>query len=128
MGPADKAESDDGDGMIHERGSRAKSFCTKRMGILRQSGFFGEETGFDLLKLFFHFFVRVREVEIEIVERFNNGGSDDEAGVPLIVGGHDIPGRELRGGTANRVLVSGLKILPIAPFLDVSHGKLPILF
>src|SRR5690349_78700 len=66
-------------------------------------------------------------LEAERVERFDDGRSHGDAGEPLVVGGHDVPRRPLRGGVADHVLVGLHVVLPVVAFLRVGRRELPVL-
>src|SRR5215510_1579547 len=117
VGAANKTESNDGDGMIHERGSRWRdskenewAFYARREKASREIEvwrrfrsylLFREEAGSYFLQFFFDFFVGVGEAEIQVVQSFDDSGGHDEARVPFVVCRNDVPGRELCCSVAN---------------------------
>src|SRR5580693_2248992 len=55
-----------------------------------------------------------RIFEVEQLNRLDNRRRDDEAGEPLVVGGHHEPGRILRRRRADRLLAGVYVIVPVA--------------
>jgi len=87
---------------------------------------FVEQRLADLLELTAIGLVDLREMQLEPVERRDDGGADHDAGEPFVVGRHDIPRRMLGGGAANRIFVGLHVIVPEAALANVVGGKFPV--
>src|SRR5262245_59906726 len=61
-------------------------------------------------------------------QRLDDRGGDDQASEPLVVGRYDVPGRMLRRGIADHVLVGLHVVVPVLALLDVAGRELPVLF
>src|SRR6185369_2821634 len=51
-------------------------------------------------------------MQVESVERRDDGGADHHAGKPFVVGGHDVPRRMPRPGVVDHVLIGSLVFRP----------------
>src|SRR5512137_2538675 len=74
--------------------------------------------------------LRVRhlgEGEVELLEGLDDGRGHHEPGEPLLVGGDHVPGRVLRGGGPDGLLVGLHVALPVGPLPHVGRGELPVL-
>ena len=60
-------------------------------------------------------------------EGVGDGAGDDEVAVPLLVGGHDVPGGVLGRAVVQGILERLLVIVPEGAFLYVRRGELPAL-
>src|SRR5262249_44385818 len=62
------------------------------------------------------------ELRVDRLELLDDGGGDDEAGEPFVVGGRDIPRRVVGRGTGDHLLIGALIVLPPFAFPHVGGG------
>jgi hypothetical protein len=64
--------------------------------------------------------------EVQGGESIDDGGCDDDAGEPFIIGGHDVPRGLFGGGVTDHLLVGCHVVVPEPAFTDVGGGELPV--
>src|ERR1700744_1938124 len=64
--------------------------------------------------------------QAQLLEGVEHDARHNEAGVQLVVGGHDIPRRLMGAGRAQAFLVGLHVLLPILALPNIGRGKLPI--
>src|SRR5208283_3151412 len=69
----------------------------------------------------------LRVLEVELLHRLDDRSRDNEAGEPLVVGGHDEPRRVLRSGRSDGLIVRAHVVVPVAAFAHVGSGEFPVL-
>src|SRR5690348_7011372 len=67
-------------------------------------------------------------VQIEIIQRVDDRGTDHDARKPLVIRRHDVPRRMFGRRIANHVFISVHIIIPVFTFLRVIGRKFPVFF
>src|SRR6202050_4055438 len=93
---------------------------------LREAGF-GHKLGPDLGHFLSHRGVSGRVCGVDRAQRRHQDRSGGQAAEPLVVGGHDVPGRPPGAGMGQHVVEGLLVFVPVAPLPDVAGRELPVL-
>src|SRR5262245_5234152 len=80
-----------------------------------------------LLQLLLARALEVREVELELLQPGDDGLGHEEAREPLVVGGHDEPGRDGAAGALDRGGPAPLVLVPVPALGHVARVELPVL-
>src|SRR6266850_2622226 len=71
--------------------------------------------------------VDLREFEVELFERADDGGTDHYPREPFVVGRHHVPRRHRRRSVPYDLLIHGLISRPQRTLGDIAHRKFPVL-
>src|SRR5258706_4618136 len=104
----------------------AGNACPSTIALL-QLGSFCLQRPPDLLEITQACIVDFWKLGIELLQSLDNSGRDDQAGEPLVVGWHDIPGRVWCGCMADHIFIGTHVVVPQLALDHIRHGKLPML-
>ncbi len=104
--------------------SLCPSSCVLFVVLLRVV--FRFQFGLGLIELFQLIFRQRRVAGIQFAHGVINERTHRQPHEPFVIGGNDVPGRPLRAGRLQHLLIGLLIFVPVLAFFDVTPGELPV--